>query len=1673
MTDAARVGTAFVDIQGDFSSINKQVAAFSSRLGKAGKLAGGLGLVGAGAVVLGKQLYDIGAEFDKATDKIRVGTGKTGKQLKGLQRDFKAVVSGVPADFGDAGDAISEINRRLGLTGKPLRNLSKQFLELSNVTDTDLQGNIQTVTRLFGDWSIKTKDQPKTLDKLFRASQATGIEVGKLSDYMVQFGSPLRQMGFDFDTAAAMFSKFEKEGVNLQTAMPGLRMALKNFASEGKDPATALQATITKIKEAASAAKANTMAFDIFGTRAGPDLAAAIREGRFDFDKLIGTIRGGGDTIRKAGKETRDFTEHWELFKQRVMVKLEPLASRVFDKLGDSMERVGDILTDPKLSNEEKFSQIFDMLADAGSDAISEISSKAGQFAPKAAAAFVKGFTEADTWGKLAIGAFLLTKFGGKGGLMASGASIGRWLGLGIASGAVTSAAGGAGTGAGGAAAGGIAGGLMSKLRGIKWGRVGGLGLGLWAADEAISEFQNRSNERSDDIETALGSIGKRGFMATSAQFASGFVGNKDANEEESKAKQILSRYRELKDTRIRMTANGVRELSQKARELDLTTEQREQVARMVNLLSRGQSLKTKVDLGMDPAKLRQIQQGFTFLRNGVGTSMADINKVTKRTGRLIAHTFGKDTKEGRKLTADNMKATAAAIAQQMDRSGKFTKEGMQRIKGLIRNADLVAPSRKQARAFGQEWAKGMSHSKDITREGIDDMIREAQKMPGPMRQIALRTWLNQAKEAKRSGDITVGELRRMRSRVLSEFGGIQKGSKEKSRDMAEGVVGSFDNLVKRTAGSLGNFRSVVNASLVAFGAKPLQFSIGKETKRQLGGIVPGQGDGDKFRTAVPAGTFILNREAIAAFGFNKGGLVPVALEAGEGVIPPEEVQAIGRRKLEAANAAVPRKGFQVGGNVGLGPEPRLMGMDPLRELGQRALHMVYEGGQEYLRKHMKAVSGGDLVEVGHSLQRLGYEVSEHPAFGGVTAGAHVSDSAHYDDRAVDVNDDAPPFGHGTDEMSSLDWLAPQLMKLPHSQIIWRNHDLETGAPISGHMDHLHFAMMLGGLVQELATGGFAKGSYTVKHHAASAAQMKVAEEILTGGDRTGANHLARVASMMAGIQESELGALDSNVFQLTGAKSGTSPGAGALDQALAWFTEGFYGKGGGIALSKTMNDPGAIAQAVEGSKFPSAYSPWKGEARGWVDGWGGGGPSSPDDIPNLVKGSTKGGATSKGGGTIAPGHYKVTTDTLNDFGSLPANIAACTKELRVRQRELGEYRAAAAHTKDSEVKKALLKNANLLQKRIGALRKQRRRLILEAMTKKKVAKIKQAANFEAWTTPNTGIFARMQAAFELAQERADETVALEPEVPTSGATAGWVDSVLKPYVEGSESSAFARVLGTEGSRRNAFIGAEQFAENKTEQWRVDIERLQNEIAFIRGLKDSNPKAYAKNKDRIPGMQERMKALRSNIVQTRTTTLPEWEEELSGVQGHGRPHDIRPSLPGLPTGEFGGDVFQTQLQIKELGLKVPEALAGLVSDTDSGKAEREALLEGLLRDANQEVAVASAQRVALQGWDAMRQGFAGTFAKGGTIPPGKWGIAGETGRPEIIEGPATVRSPGESAAMMGGGGLSVAVNGDINQRPGDMRSPIEVRDAEGNLIDAVLSATGTGRRHPGIRWTRP
>ena len=340
-----------IDIQSNsFTKLGKSLEGISSKMKKAGD-----GFTSAGSTLsktvtapimaAGAGLFKLASDFDEATDTIRAGTGATGEALLNLEKDFKAVYQAVDTNISDASNVIADLNTRTGLSGQALQNLSTQMLKLSKITGEDLNTVIQTSTRMFADAGLSADEYSGALDYTFKVSQSTGIGIGKLQELMTKFGGPLRQMGFDWQTSAAMLGKFEKEGVNTELVVGSLRIALGKMAKEGiAEPNKALAEMISKIKEAGTAGEANALALEMFGSKAGPDMAAAIREGRLNLDELINSLKLSPETINQVYLDTRDAAEQFTILKNKIAVSLEPLGKTLFEAVNNAMPSIEKLI---------------------------------------------------------------------------------------------------------------------------------------------------------------------------------------------------------------------------------------------------------------------------------------------------------------------------------------------------------------------------------------------------------------------------------------------------------------------------------------------------------------------------------------------------------------------------------------------------------------------------------------------------------------------------------------------------------------------------------------------------------------------------------------------------------------------------------------------------------------------------------------------------------------------------------------------------------------------------------------------------------------------------------------------------------------------------------------------------------------------------------------------------------------------------------------------------------------------------------------------------------------------------------------------------------------------------------------------------------------------------------
>lgn len=323
---SAATAPAIAQVSAAFTNLGGKLRSVGSTLTKGITLP----IVAIGAAAVGSAL-----SVDKAFDTIRVGTGETGRNLEQLRKDFGLVGAQSTRPLERVGEVIADLNTRLGITGEPMQRLAGQLLDLEQIGG-GVEVSLDAVTRVLGAFRIPVEDQADAMDRLFRASQATGVGFNDLAVAVVSQSAAFSELGFSLDETAAIIGDFEAAGVNTTTVLAALRQNIVKAAKEGKSAGQFFRDSVKEIEgfvAAGNDAAAQAKAKEVFGARTFLDALDAIRRGKFNIDDTLAKITNGTDTIAGLAKETADFPEQFERFKNKTKLALAPLGEVIFPAL--------------------------------------------------------------------------------------------------------------------------------------------------------------------------------------------------------------------------------------------------------------------------------------------------------------------------------------------------------------------------------------------------------------------------------------------------------------------------------------------------------------------------------------------------------------------------------------------------------------------------------------------------------------------------------------------------------------------------------------------------------------------------------------------------------------------------------------------------------------------------------------------------------------------------------------------------------------------------------------------------------------------------------------------------------------------------------------------------------------------------------------------------------------------------------------------------------------------------------------------------------------------------------------------------------------------------------------------------------------------------------------------
>lgn len=362
---------ALLENQAALESVSKSLKdapwdAAADKMDKVGQKSTELGkklsLVSAG--ILGIATASVAAfkEVDSGMDNIIKATGATGEVAKEFEENYKNVASGINAEFDTIGSTLGEVNTRFGFTGKEVEDCTTKFLQFAEINNTDATQAVQLVSRAMGDAGIEASEYGTVLDQLTGAAQKSGIGIDSLTEMLTKYGAPMRALGMDTKESIAIFASWELAGVNTEIAFSGMKAAIGKWGKEGKDAGVEFKKTLAEIEKAPNIADATAKAIEVFGIKAGPDLADAIKGGRFEYEDFLKALDGSTGTVTNTFNEVQDGTDSFGIAMNNVKLVGAELGEQILTSLTPIFNSFASVM--------QSVSTWFSGLSDGGKQAI-------------------------------------------------------------------------------------------------------------------------------------------------------------------------------------------------------------------------------------------------------------------------------------------------------------------------------------------------------------------------------------------------------------------------------------------------------------------------------------------------------------------------------------------------------------------------------------------------------------------------------------------------------------------------------------------------------------------------------------------------------------------------------------------------------------------------------------------------------------------------------------------------------------------------------------------------------------------------------------------------------------------------------------------------------------------------------------------------------------------------------------------------------------------------------------------------------------------------------------------------------------------------------------------------------------------------------------------------------
>ena len=348
-----------IDTENELDKLTKKAGEANTSLVKLGETGKGIEEVGNKITGVGEgftkyvtaPITAIGAasmaafsEVDSAIDGMITKTGAAGEELEKMETAVQNLATTIPTDFQTAANAVGEVSTRFNDVGEDLEDLSGKFVKFATVNNVDVVTAVDNVQSSMAAFNVPTEQAGDVLDTLNAIAQQTGTDVTQLTSMMTANAGVAKEMGMDYEDTASFLANLNKNGVDASSVMTGLKKAWQTASKEGKSMDDMLSDMNTTILSAKTDQEAYQKAIELFGAKAGPAIAQAMRDGRLSLDEMNASMSDYAGNLENTFDATLDPIDQTTLMMNELKLVGADLAATAQEMLVPLLETLREKL---------------------------------------------------------------------------------------------------------------------------------------------------------------------------------------------------------------------------------------------------------------------------------------------------------------------------------------------------------------------------------------------------------------------------------------------------------------------------------------------------------------------------------------------------------------------------------------------------------------------------------------------------------------------------------------------------------------------------------------------------------------------------------------------------------------------------------------------------------------------------------------------------------------------------------------------------------------------------------------------------------------------------------------------------------------------------------------------------------------------------------------------------------------------------------------------------------------------------------------------------------------------------------------------------------------------------------------------------------------------------------